>query len=162
MTDEEKDVPPASHAGSTSEAGANATDEADETGESVAMAREPTHDPEPPAPPLADASADALFEALWTRVLASWDDDKPHTAILEHALRSELLPELAGRYRAQKEVPGHEERAKKRLDAIVLAATQLLFAQRSPKREKAPWQLTAIVALACVALLVWLAFKVLR
>jgi len=113
--------------------------------------------------PAADAgSAEALFEALWAKVLASWDDDKPHAAILEYALRTERLPDLAGRYRAQKDVEGHEARAQKRLDAIVAAATQLLFAQRAPKPEKAPWQLTVGVGLVCVVVLVWLAFKVLR
>ncbi len=126
----------------------------------VAVAQDPAREPAVGEP--AAASKDALFEALWARVLASWDEDKAHTVILEHALRSELLPELAGRYRAEKDVPGHEERAKKRLDAIVVAATQMLFAQRSPKADKPPWQLTAFVAVACVALLIWLALKVLR
>src|SRR5262249_7204662 len=30
---------------------------------------------------------DAIFEALWKRTLEAWDDDKPHNAILDHALR---------------------------------------------------------------------------
>ena len=133
-----------------------------------ARAAEATSEPRVAAAPAegaaaADAgSAEALFEALWAKVLASWDDDKPHAAILEYALRTERLPDLAGRYRAQKDVEGREARAQKRLDAIVTAATQLLFAQRAPRRDKAPWQLTVGVGLVCVVVLVWLAFKVLR
>lgn len=127
-----------------------------------AVVAEAPLEPEAHAPTLAEGSPEALFEALWGKVLASWDDDKPHASILEYALRSERLPELAGRYRAETTVPGHEARAQKRLDAIVVAATQLLFAQRAPKREKAPWQLTVGVGLVCVLVLVWLAFKVIH
>ena len=160
MTDEDRDAP-----GDLAEAPTDET--ATEGAPAVATAKEPTIEPEPAgtragAGAVMDGSADALFEALWARVLTSWDEDKLHAAILEHALRSEMLPELAGRYRAEQDVPGHEARAKKRLDAIVVAATQMLFAQRTPKAEKPPWQLTASVALACVVVLVWLAFKVLR
>ena len=128
----------------------------------VADAADPAPPPEAAAHGSADeASPDALFEALWTRVLGSWEDDKPHTAILEHALRTEMLPDLAGLYRAQKDVPGHAERAKKKLDALIVAATQMLMATKTEKPEKAPWQLTASVAVVCVLVLVWVAFKVL-
>lgn len=128
-------------------------------------AKDPAPPPEggPDVPERSDElTSDALFEALWTRVLDSWDDDKPHVAILEHALRTEMLPELAGRYRKQKDVQGHEERAKKKLDAIVIAATQMLMAMKTEKPEKAPWQLTAGVAVVCVLVLVWVAFKILK
>lgn len=127
-----------------------------------ADAKDPAPPPEPTTSPAEAMGNDALFEALWKRVLESWDEDKPHAAILDHAVRSEMLPELAGRYRAHKEVPGHEERAKKKLDALIVAATQMLMATKTEKPEKAPWQLTVGVALVCVIVLVWLAFKVLK
>ncbi len=120
-----------------------------------------------PGPPLVtpdsgdEPAPDALFEALWKRVLEAWDDDRPHVAILEHAIRCQLLPELAGRYRAQKDVAGHEERAKKKLDGIVLAATHMLLATKTEPRDKVPWQLTVGVGIVCAAVLFWLAFKIL-
>jgi hypothetical protein len=70
------------------------------------------------------------------------------------------MPELAGRSRAQKEVPGREERAKKKLDGIIVAATQMLMATKTDRAEKAPWQLTAVVGVICVIVLVWVARKV--
>lgn len=127
----------------------------------VARAVDAVAPPEKVAPSLpAEEPQDALFEALWKRVLESWDDDKPHVAILEHAVRNERMPELAGRYRAQKEVPGREERAKKKLDGIIVAATQMLMATKTDRDEKAPWQLTAAVGVICVLVLVWVARKV--
>ncbi len=91
---------------------------------------------------------DALFEVLWTRCLEAWDDDKPHAALLEHALRTESLPELAGRYRAIKEEGGERAvRAQKKIDGIVISATQLLMATKTPPRTKPPWQWTAAAAI---------------
>lgn len=143
------------------EAAADATSEA--TAAEPAVARDPASSTDSTsAPSTDDATPDALFEALWRRVDEAWDDDKPHVAILEHAIRSELLPELAGRYRSQKDVAGREERAKKKLDGIVIAATHMLMATKSEPPKKAPWQLTASVAIVCVVVLVWLAFKIVR
>jgi len=139
---------------------AAATEEAPEA--SVAFAKDPAPPPDVAPKGEGDPLPDVLFEALWKRVLEAWDDDKPHVAILEHAMRSEMLPELAGRYRAEKDVPGHEVRAKKKLDAIVIAATQMLMATKTEKAPKAPWQLTASVAVVCVLVLVYVAFKVFR
>jgi hypothetical protein len=90
---------------------------------------------------LAD-EADAGFEALWKRVLDDWDDDKPHTALIEFALRTEQLPEAAGRYRALKDDPAKAERAQKRLDAIVVAATQLMMSMKTPPLTKVPLPIT--------------------
>lgn len=94
--------------------------------------------------PLGDA--DVLFEALWKRTLEAWDDDKPHAAILEHALRTEQLPALAGRYRSLKDDPEKGARAQKKIDGIVVAATQMLMATKTPPRTKMPWQWTAAAA----------------
>jgi hypothetical protein len=104
---------------------------------------------------------DALFQALWKRVIEAWDDDKPHQAALSYAISNEMLPEIAGRYRKLMEDPEKTARAKKKLDGIVLAATQLLLATKTPPREKVPWQWTASAALFMVVVLAFLAYKIL-
>jgi hypothetical protein len=86
---------------------------------------------------------DAIFEALWKRCLEAWDDDKPHQAILEHSLKSEKLPDLAGRYRSLKDDAEKGPRAQKKIDGIVLAATQMLMATKTPAVTKTPWTWTA-------------------
>lgn len=125
---------------------------------------------EPAAEPAAEPSAedlaelgdrDALFEALWKRCLEAWDDDKPHQAILQHALKSEKLPDLAGRYRALKDDPEKKARAEKKLDGIVAAAMQMMMMTKTPAVTKTPWQWTASVAVVCVVVIAWLAWKVL-
>ncbi len=94
-----------------------------------------------------DLPSDALFEALWKRALEAWDDEKPHAALLEHALKNEKLPDLAGRYRSLKDDPEKGTRAKKKIDGIVVAATQMLMATKTPPRTKTPWQWSASAAL---------------
>jgi hypothetical protein len=95
----------------------------------------------PVAPPVEETN-DTAFDALWQRVLDCWDDDKPHGAVLEYALRTEQLPLIAGRYRALATDPVKGERAKKRLDAIVVAATQLMMSMKTPPQTKVPLPLT--------------------
>jgi hypothetical protein len=113
---------------------------------------EPTK-PEQAAPPAArqvtepteptEPTDDVIFETLWSRVVASWDDDKPHAALLDYALRHERLPDAAGRYRALKDDPEKAARAQKKLDGIVVAATQMMLAMKSPPaRTRVPWQIT--------------------
>ena len=102
---------------------------------------------------------DAIFEALWKRTLETWDDDKPHRAILEHALRAEKLPDLAGRYRALKDDPDKGERALKKIDGIVAAATQMLMTMKTPARTKTPWQWTASAALMFAIVCSWLFYE---
>ena len=106
-------------------------------------------------------SADPLFEALWKRVLEAWDDDKPHNAALSHALEHEQLPVIAGRYRKLLDDPEKGPRAKKKIDGIVVAATQMLMATKTPAREKLPWQWTASVAAAFILVVAFLAYKIL-
>jgi len=106
-------------------------------------------------------SPDAIMEALWKRVLEAWDDDEPHQAVLTYALQTERLPDVAGRYRKLLEDPEKGPRAKKRIDAIVLAATQLLMATKTPPREKVPWQWTASAAAFFVLVVSFLAYKIL-
>jgi len=102
---------------------------------------------------------DVVFAALWTRVLASWDEDKPHQAALSYAIEHEMLPEIAGRYRKLFDDPEKGARAKKKVDGIVIAATQLMLATKTPPREKVPWTWTASVAVVMVLVISFLAYK---
>lgn len=105
-----------------------------------------------------DAKRDPVLEALWDRVLAAWEDDKPHAALLEHALRAQALPELAGRYRALALDPQRGAAAKKKLDLIVLTATQSLMAMKTPKPARVPLAITLSAFGVCFLLLGWLAW----
>jgi hypothetical protein len=102
---------------------------------------------------------DAIFEALWTRTLEAWDDDKPHAALLEHALKNEKLPDLAGRYRALKDDPDKGTRAQKKIDGIVIAATQMLMAMKTPPRTKTPWHWTAAAVLTFAIITAWMVYE---
>ncbi len=106
-----------------------------------------------------DVPTDPVLDALWARAVEAWDDDRAHSALLEHALATEQLPALAGRYRALKDNPERAERAQKKLDALVLAATQLMLATKTPPRTKTPWPLTAMSVAMFVIVSTWLAFK---
>ncbi|MFO0742041.1 MAG: hypothetical protein U0270_39450 [Labilithrix sp.] len=136
------------------------------------MSEEPTSTPETSSPeasvgasPETSAGAleeigdrDAIFEALWKRCLEAWDEDKPHQAILEHSLKSEKLPDLAGRYRALKDDPDKGARAQKKIDGIVLAATQMLMATKTPAATKTPWQWTAAAAAIFAIVITYLVY----
>jgi hypothetical protein len=105
-----------------------------------------------------DEPRDAVLEALWTRVLEAWDDDRTHTALIDHALRTQRLPEAAGHYRALSEDPEKGAVARKKLDAIVLAATQMLMAMKTPRPGKVPLPITLSAAGICATLLAGLAW----
>jgi hypothetical protein len=109
-----------------------------------------------------EAEPNVLFEALWDRALEAWDDDGPHRALLQHALEAQRLPDLAGRYRALENDPDKGPRAKKQIDRIVAAATQLMFATKTPPRTKTPTSWSVSAAILCVFLLGWLAYAVFR
>ena len=103
---------------------------------------------------------DAVFNALWARVIEAWDEDKPHQAALSYAIEKEMLPEIAGRYRKLISDPEKGERAQKKINGIVVAATQMLMATKTPAREKLPWQWTASVAAFMVLVVSFLAYKI--
>jgi hypothetical protein len=106
-----------------------------------------------------DASTrDPVLEALWERVLGAWDDEKFHAALLDHALRAQELPELAGRYRALVDDPARGAVARKKLDLIVLTATQSLLAMKTPMPAKIPLAITLSAFGVCALLLGWLAW----
>lgn len=116
------------------------------------------------APPKADdeAAPDAVFTALWARALEAWEEDGPHRALLEHALKANLLPDLAGRYRALVEDPDKGTRAQKQIDRIVAAATQMMFAMKTPPRTKTPTSWTLSAALFFVLVVGFLAYALVR
>ena len=64
------------------------------------------------------------------------------------------------RYRKLFDDPEKGERAKKKIDGIVVAATQILFATKTPPREKIPWQWTASVAVVMGLVVAFLAYKI--
>jgi hypothetical protein len=99
---------------------------------------------------------DAVLEALWTRVLEAWGDEKTHAALIDHAIRERRLPEVAGRYRALAGDPERGAVAKKKLDAIVVAATQMLMAMKTPKPGQVPLPITLTAFGVCAVLLAWL------
>lgn len=103
-----------------------------------------------------DEPTDAVLEALWKRVLEAWDDEKTHAALIDHAIRERQLPEVAGRYRALVDDPERGALAKKKLDAIVVAATQMLMAMKTPKPGKVPIPITLTAFGVCAVLLAWL------
>jgi hypothetical protein len=105
-----------------------------------------------------DAASDPVLESLWERALAAWEDDRAHAAVLEYALRTQALPQVAGRYRALVGDPEHGGRAQKRLDALVAAATATLFATKTPRPEKIPLPITLSAFGVCAVLLGWLAW----
>lgn len=105
-----------------------------------------------------DEANDPLLDTLWARVLESWDDEKVHAALLEHALRTQSLPEIAGRYRALVGDPHKVEIAQKKLDGIVIAATEMLMSMKTPKPGKVPLPITLSAFAVCMVMLAWLAF----
>jgi hypothetical protein len=107
-----------------------------------------------------DHVPDPVLDALWTRVLDAWFDPKAHVALLEHAVRSESLPEIAGRYRALVSDPERGAIAQQRLDAIVAAAMRMLEATKAPPPAKVPASITLSAFGVCAVLLAWLAWAV--
>src|SRR5579859_4425261 len=116
----------------------------------------------PPEPPRSetpsDEGEDPVFDTLWQRVRDAWEDDKAHASLVEYALRAGKLPEVAGRYRALMDQSEKTARAKRQLDAIVLAATQMMLAMKTPPRTKPPTAITLSALALCAALLGLLAY----
>lgn len=105
---------------------------------------------------MTEPTPQGALDTLWSETLAAWDDDKKHTALLDYALRTQTLPDLAGRYRSLLDDPERGALAKKRIDAIVIAATQMLMATKTTPQAKPPWQWTASAAILFVVVVGWL------
>lgn len=109
-------------------------------------------------PEVEDPTADPVLDALWSRAVDTWDDERAHTALLEHALRVQALPDLARRYRALVDDERRGPHAKKMIDAIVLAATNMLWSTKMPVRARVPLSITLSAVGVAVLLLSWLAW----
>lgn len=103
---------------------------------------------------------DAAFEALWKHVLDHWDEERTHTAFLEHCQATDQLPEAAARYRGMKGDRDRSAVADKRLAGIAFIAFAQLEAARSPKprsqRNVGGLILAAAFGLAAAGLLAYL------
>jgi hypothetical protein len=130
--------------------------------EAAATEGDASSDASPSGPGDSADTGDVVFDTLWSRVVAAWDDDKPHGALVEYALRAQKLPELAGKYKAMTQDPEKKERAQKRLDGVVMAATQLLFAMKSPPLPKSNKPLNIVAALGTLAAIIYLVYIVVR
>lgn len=107
-----------------------------------------------------DDAPDAIFESLWGRVLEAWDEDKPHVALLDHAVRSQSLPTLAGRYKALVSDPERGARAQARLDALVGAAMAMLESTKMPEITGTPRSWTLSVAVVCLVAIAYVVYRV--
>jgi hypothetical protein len=121
----------------------------------------PSHETKP------TESEDPVLEALWTRVIEAWDDERPHAALLEHAIRAQRLPVIAARYRRLADDRDGDGKkagiAKKQLDAIVERATDALLSIRMPRPPKGgatPLPITLSAFGVCLFLLAWLAYAI--
>ncbi len=113
--------------------------------------------------PAEEAARDEALDTLWKLALAEWNEPKRHAALLELALGTNRLPDLAGRYRALKDDPEKGALAKKRLDAIVVAATQMLMATASSRtKAKTPPVVLALAGVLFFAALIWIARVLLK
>ncbi len=99
---------------------------------------------------------DPILEALWSRALETWEEERGHANLLEHALRTGALPEIAGRYRRLVNDATKGPLARRRVDAIVSAATTLLFSMKTPPPGKVPLPITLSAVGVCLFLLAWL------
>ncbi len=105
---------------------------------------------------------DDALDILWQRVLEDWHEPKPHTALLEYALAMQRLPDVAGRYRALEDDPDKGAEAKKRLQGVVLAATQLLMSTATTREKTRGPAIVLVVAIVVFfALMTWAARAIL-
>jgi hypothetical protein len=113
-----------------------------------------------PSPEVPVEPSDPVLEALWSRVVEAWDDEKPHAALLEHAMRAQLLPVIARRYRKLATDPTKASVANRQLDAIVQCATQALLSMKMPRPQGTPLSITLSAFGVCLFLIAWLAYAI--
>jgi hypothetical protein len=100
---------------------------------------------------------DPLLAALWKKVSDDWDNEAAHGAFLEHCIRTQNLPYAAGLYRAIKEENSERsEKAKKKIDAIVIAAMQMMNQAKTPADPRNNRWLSFVAFLISLGLLVYL------
>lgn len=107
-----------------------------------------------------EAMSDDPFVNLWNDVREGWDEDKRHHALLDYAMKNERMPDLAGHYKSLTLDPDKGERAKKKLDGVVIAATHMLISMKTPARTKTPWHWNAAIIVACILIVAYVGLKV--
>lgn len=75
----------------------------------------------------------SALEALWKNVLDHWDEDKAHSAFLEHCREHGTLAEAAARYRGMSGDRDRGPEAEKQLKAILVMALAALETSRTPE-----------------------------
>jgi hypothetical protein len=100
------------------------------------------------------------LEVFWKHVLDHWDDDKAHSAFIDHCNQTGQLAEAAARYRGMTGDRDRGPAAHKRLQGVAVLAMAALESSRSPRREARPafrsLFLIAFFALSTLGLLAWL------
>jgi hypothetical protein len=95
------------------------------------------------------ALLDEQRERLWKRVVDHWEDTSTHGAFLEYCQRTGALSDAATRYRGMAGDRDRGPEAQRRLQGVVLLATQAMMAERTPPRRGLPAWLVALAALLC-------------
>ena len=82
--------------------------------------------------------SDPVLEALWKKVVDDWEEERVHSAFLEHTRSTNQLLEAAVRYRGMVGDHARGPSAEKRLQVIAVLAMAALETQRSaPPRGRA-------------------------
>lgn len=103
--------------------------------------------------------SDSTLEALWKNALDHWDEDKAHTAFLEHCREHGKLAEAAARYRGMAGDRERSEQAEKRLKGILVMAMASLETARTPpevtQRRAGSLVMIVLFVAATIGLLVY-------
>ena len=83
-----------------------------------------------------NALLDPMVEALWHKVVASWDDDGVHQAFLTACQEASKLGDAAVRYRGMLGDPERRATAERKLNAI--AALAMLSLESTREEPEAP------------------------
>jgi hypothetical protein len=111
-----------------------------------------------------------LIDDLWQDVLANWDDDRAHHALLETCRQRERLGEAAKRYRGLLEEGGSAYRVdqvrrsqiQRRLKAIGILAAMSFHPNDEDAEDLRRRRRIPFIALAAAAMLVGIAWALLR
>lgn len=108
------------------------------------------------------ALTDEQQDLLWKRVVERWEDPTTHGAFLEHCQRTRALSDAAARYRG---MVGDRDRgpdAQRRLQGVVLLATQAMMADRTQPPRGLPSWLVALAVVLSVAGVGYTLFRLLQ
>lgn len=94
--------------------------------------------------------ADEHLETLWKQVTSDWGNPAAHGAFLEYCQRAGALSDAAARYRGMAADRERGPEAQRRLQAVVLLATQAMMVSRSTPRRGVPLWFNVLVAVGCV------------